>query len=106
MPFWLVLRCFHPPPFQLGELPYGQPSPSQGGHADTTGGGAPLPHLGCFLNQQDRATCGFIRVRSHGKPGKKKSTGGGVRARWLLCFAVFQLWMCKQKTITNKTALH
>ena len=44
---------------------FGQPFPSQGGHADKKS------HLGSCLNQQDRATCGFIRVRSHGKPGKK-----------------------------------
>ena len=33
--------------------------------------------MGSCLDQRDRATCGFVRVRPHGKPGKqKKSTGG------------------------------
>ena len=34
------------------------------------------PHVGSCLNQQDRATCGFSRVRSHGKPGKKNLLAG------------------------------
>ena len=60
-----------------------QPFPSQGGHADKK------PHLGSCLNQQDRATCGFVRVRSHGKPGKKKkrATGGGVAEEGTVCLA-------------------
>ena len=49
---------------------FGQPFPSQGGHADKKS------HLGSCLNRQDRATCGFIRVRSHGKPGKTNLLAG------------------------------
>jgi len=31
---------------------------------------------GSCLNQRDRATCGFVRVRSHGRPGKKIGVRG------------------------------
>ena len=46
---------------------FGQPFSSQDGHADKKS------HLGSCLNQQDRATCGFIRVRSHGRPNSRKA---------------------------------
>ena len=49
-------------------IPFGQPFPSQGRHAGRKS------HLGSGLNRRDRGACGFIRVRSHGKPIKVVST--------------------------------
>ena len=92
---------------------FGQPFPSQGGgHADKKS------HLGSCLNQQDRATCGFVRVRSRGKQGhkfhwrgcdsglKRASTAANARLWFRLCEVPGSLPRTGPFGLSSRSAAH